>query len=178
MQEKPTPFANTPAFYTALGWFYAVWSANELAIDCATWKAIGGTETPEQAHERSARAQFSEKCEHLRALIEDGKIPNGEKVKEQLTQIEHHSLRNVFAHSFLASDEHSVTFIHRKMRRGKDAKYEVTSYSISREDFFDHVQNFVQLTFEFQQTIGLSHAEVAEFASMALPLSTPSVAQQ
>ena len=170
MQENPTPFANTPAFYTALGWFYAVWSATELAIDCATWKALG-TETPEEAHERSARATFSKKCNQLRTLVEGGKIPNGAKVQELLTQIEHHSLRNVFAHSFLATDEHSVTFVHRKMGRGKHAKYEVAAYPISRNDFFDHVQNFVQLASELEQTVGLSHREVAEFAAMALPLN-------
>jgi hypothetical protein len=32
------PFANTPAFYTALGLFYAAWSRTELAIDCAMWR--------------------------------------------------------------------------------------------------------------------------------------------
>jgi hypothetical protein len=169
MPDKP--FANTPEFYSALGWFYAVWSATELAIDCATWKALG-TETAEQAHERSAGTMFSEKCEQLRTLLESAKIPHGEKVKELLTQIEHHSMRNIFAHSFLASDEDSVTFVHRKKRRGKHGKYEVTTYQIFRKDFFDHVQNFVQLALDFQQAVGLSHKEVAEFAAMALPLTT------
>jgi hypothetical protein len=171
MPDKPVPFANTPAFYSALGWFYAVWSATELAIDCAIWKALG-TETAEEAHERSARTRFSEKCAQLRTLLESAEIPHGEKVKELLTQIEHHSMRNVFAHSFLASDEHSVAFVHRKKGRGKHRKYEVTAYKLSRDDFFDHVQNFVQLAFDFQQAVGLTHKEVADFAAMALPLAT------
>jgi hypothetical protein len=160
MPEKPLPFANTTEFNTALGLFYTTWSATELAIDCAIWKALG-TETAEEAHERSARAMFSEKCEQLRTLIESAEIPHGEKVKELLTQIEHHSMRNVFAHSFLASDEHSVAFIHRKKGRGKHAKYEVKPYKVSRDDFFDHVQNFVQLAYDFQQAVGLTDEEVA-----------------
>jgi hypothetical protein len=135
------PFANTPAFYSALGWFYAVWSQTELAIDCAIWKA-SGTETAERAHERAARTKFSDKCKHLRTLLDGGRIPHGEKVKDLLTQIETHSMRNVFAHSFLATDEHSVTFIHRKVKHGK---YQATTYQISRDGFLDHVQNFVQL---------------------------------
>jgi hypothetical protein len=97
MPDKPVPFANTPAFYSALGWFYAVWNATELAIDCAIWKALG-TETAEEAHERSACAMFSEKCEQLQTLLESAEIPHGEKVKELVRQIEHHSMRNVFAH--------------------------------------------------------------------------------
>jgi hypothetical protein len=136
------PFANTPAFYTALGWFYAVWSRTELAIDCAIWKA-SGTETAERAHERAAHTKFSDKCKHLRALLDGGKIPNCEKAQDLLTWIEHQSMRNVFAHSFLATDEHSVTFIHRKVEGGK---YQPTTYTIACDDFIDHVQNFVQLS--------------------------------
>jgi hypothetical protein len=160
------PFANTPAFYSALGWFYAVWSQTELAIDCAIWKA-SGTETAERAHERAARTKFSDKCKQLRTLLDGGRIPDGEKVKDLLTQIETHSMRNVFAHSFLATDEHSVTFIHRKVKHGK---YQATAYQISRDGFLDHVQNFVQLCFDFEQAVGLSHKEVADFAAMVVPL--------
>jgi hypothetical protein len=74
MPEKRVPFANTPTFYTALGLFYAAWSRTELAIDCATWKAVG-TESAEQAHERSAEMWFSDKCKQLRTLLDDGKNP-------------------------------------------------------------------------------------------------------
>jgi hypothetical protein len=162
------PFANTPAFYSALGWFYAVWSHTELTIDCAIWKA-SGTETAECAHELAARMKFSDKCKRLRTLLDGGRIPHGEKVSDLLTQIEHHSMRNVFAHSFLASDEHSVAFIHRKV---ESKKYQPTMYQISRDDFLNHVQNFVQLCVDFEQAVGLSHKEVADFAAMAVPLAS------
>jgi hypothetical protein len=168
MQEKLMPFANTTAFYAALGCFYAAWSRAELAIECATWKA-SGTGSAEQAHERSAGMKFGEKCKLLRTLLNDDKIPNSEKVKDLLAQIENYG-RNVFAHSFLVSDEHSVAFVHRAKGRGKHGKYKVTPYQISRNDFFDHVQNFVQLSFDFEQAVGLSQQEVAEFGAMALPL--------
>jgi hypothetical protein len=162
MSEKPTPFANTSLFYTALGLFYAAWSRAELAIDCAIWKALG-TESAEQAHERSARMKFSHKCKQLRTLLDAG--PNGDKAKQLLVQIENYG-RNALAHSFFASDEHSVTFIHRKVERGK---YHATGYTITREDFIDHVQNFVQLSFDFEQAIGLTPKEVGDFAAMAIP---------
>ena len=161
------PFANTPAFYTALGWFYAVWSRTELAIDCAIWKA-SGTETAERAHERVAHTKFSDKCKHLRTLLDGGKIPNCEKAQDLLTWIEDQSMRNVFAHSFLATDEHSVTFIHRKVEGGK---YQPTTYTIACDDFIDHVQNFVQLSLDFEQAVGLSDKEVRDFAAMAVPLA-------
>ena len=169
MPEKPVPFGKTSEFYAALGLFYAVWSQIELAIDYATWKALG-TETPEEAHTRSAAAKFSNKCKEFRALLEGNKIPNGKNVKELLTQIED-SMRNVFAHSFMATDEHSVTFVHRKIGRGKQGKYEVTAYQFSRQDFLNHVQNFSQLPSKFNDAVGLSEKEFRTFAAMAIPLA-------
>jgi hypothetical protein len=164
---RKLPFANTDKFYLALGYFFAAWSRTELAIDCAMWKARSGTETAEQAHERSARTKFSDKCKQFRTLLDGGKFPHGDKVKELLTQIEQGSMRNTFAHSFLASDADSVAFIHRKVE-GK--KYSVTGYKISPNEFIEHVQGFVRLSFEFEQAVGLSDREVHEFAAMAVPL--------
>jgi hypothetical protein len=166
------PFANTDEFYIALGLFFAAWSRSELAIDCAIWKARG-TETEEEAHERSARMTFSDKCTQLRTLIDGGKFGHADKVKILLEQIEHHSGRNVFAHSFLASDQDSVSFIYRPRPHGKSRKYEPTLYKATPEQFIKHVQNFVQLSFDFEQAAGLSDREVRAFAARAIPLATP-----
>jgi hypothetical protein len=106
----PKHFAKTTEFYTALGLFHAVWGHIELVIECAIWRA-SGTETAQQAHERSARMKFSDKLKKLRTLMDDGKLKHGEKLKDLLRQIEEESRRNVFAHSILASDENSVTFV-------------------------------------------------------------------
>ena len=101
-------------------------------------------------------------------MFDGGKILNCEKAQDLLTRIEHQSMRNVFAHSFLATDEHSVTFIHRKVEGGK---YQPTTYTIACDDFIDHVQNFVQLSLDFEQAVGLSDKEVRDFAAMAVPLA-------
>ena len=105
MPEKPVPFAKTNEFYSALGFFYAIWSQIELTIDYATWKALGA-ETPEEAHARCAGAKFSDKFKEFRTLLEGRNIANGEKMKELLAQIED-SMRNGFAHSFMATDDPS-----------------------------------------------------------------------
>jgi hypothetical protein len=137
-----------------------------LSLRAVTLKA-SATESAEQAHERSARMKFSDKCKQLRNLLNNGKIPNSENAKELLSQIEGCE-RNIFVHSFLASDEHSVTFIHRKVEQGR---YQPTGYTIPREGFIDHVQDFVQLSFDFEQAVGLTDKEVRDFGAMALPLA-------
>ena len=61
-----------------------------------------------------------------------------------------------------------MTFIHRKVEGGK---YQPTTYTIACDDFIDHVQNFVQLSLDFEQAVGLSDKEVRDFAAMAVPLA-------
>jgi uncharacterized protein YceH (UPF0502 family) len=163
--EKRRPFANTPEFYYALGRFFAAWSRVELAIDCAIWKARG-TDTAEEAHARSARMKFSDRCKELRDLLDAGKLSDGEKVKELLAQIEKDSYRNVFAHSILASDEHKVIFIHRRWERSS-REYRSDSYEATRDNFLTHVGNFERLCLDFEQAAGLSDKEVRDFGSMA-----------
>jgi hypothetical protein len=164
--EKRRPFANTPEFYYALGRFFAAWSRAELVIDCAIWEARG-TDTAEEAHVRSARMKFSDRCKELRDLLDAGKLSNGEKVKELLAQIAEDSYRNIFAHSILASDEHKVIFIHRRWERSS-REYRSDAYEATRDNFLAHVGNFERLCFEFEQAAGLSDREVRDFGSMAL----------
>jgi hypothetical protein len=106
MNNNPEPFANTPAFCAALGWFYAVWSATELNIDCAIGKLKNIS--PEQTHTLVAKLNFGPKVEMLRSLLPNSDYQNVPELQEFLTRIEEESLRNVFAHSFLASDSQSV----------------------------------------------------------------------
>jgi hypothetical protein len=158
------PFANTPEFEMALGKFFAAWSRAELAIDYATWK-YSGTETPEQAHERCADATFSDKCKLLERLLKS------EHARELLNEIASYG-RNVFAHSFLATDEDSVTFIHRAMDRTvKPKKYQVTAYEIPRSKFIEYVREFVRTVSDFERAANLPDNAIREFASMALPLT-------
>jgi hypothetical protein len=167
MAEKRKPYANTAEFYTALGYFYAAWSRTNLAIDCAIWKALGTAATPEQVHERVAAMPFGAKCEDFHSLLSNSKFENIEKLKELLARITDHSLRNVFAHSFLASDENSVAFLHRRSRRGQ---YQVNWYLFAREQFEKHVSEFVQLSLDFERALGLSDKEVRDFGAAALPV--------
>jgi hypothetical protein len=163
------PFATSDEFYHRLGLFYAAWSRTDLVIDCAIWKALAVT--PAQAHKRVAAMNFGRKCDAFRNLLPAStKFENIDEVKGLLTRITDHSMRNVFAHSFLASDEgSSVTFIHRE--RGQ---YRVKEHTFTRDQFLNHVDEFVQLSFDFQKAVGLSDWEVAGFGAAALSLaSTP-----
>jgi hypothetical protein len=55
---------------------------------------------------------------------------------------------------------------------GGGGKYQVRAYRIGGKDFINHVQSFVQISLHFEQVVGLSDKEVADFAAMALPLAS------
>jgi hypothetical protein len=108
---------------------------------------------------------FARKCDYFRSQLSDDKFENIARITGLLTQItDHVLLRNAFAHSFLASDERSVQFIHRR-RRG-----DLIGYVFTREEFLSFVAEFVQLSFDFQNAVGLSNKDVADFAVSAVPL--------
>lgn len=163
LQRKTRPFANTGDFYTALGRFYAVWSAVELDIDCAIGKLK--QLPPEEAHRLVAAMKFSKKLDVLRFLLDNSKYENVAQLKEFLDRIENETLRNVFAHSFMASDSSSVSFYHRRSRQGQ---YSCEPYRFEAENFFVHVQNFAQLAHDFERAFGFAQKEVGKFASFAL----------
>jgi hypothetical protein len=164
------PFANTAPFYAALGWFYAVWSSVELTIDCAICKFENTP--PEQAHRTLAALKFSDRTKRLRALLAVSGRSNIAEVAQLLESIEG-DFRNVFSHSFLASSPETVTFVHRKATKRNG--YECLGYQLTTAQFFAHVQDFVQRAHAFEQALGLSHEEIAEFASYALPKKTDGI---
>jgi hypothetical protein len=86
-------------------------------------------------------------------------------VKDLLKQIKDQSRRNVFAHSILASDEDSVTFVHRSVQRGQ---YKVMRHKIAGHGFIRHAQQFVQVAVDLQQVLELSDKEVRDFGAAAI----------
>ena len=112
-----------------------------------------------------AGLHFGPKAALLRSLLATSNFKNVSELKGFLTRITRESLRNVFTHSFIASDEHSVTFIHRKSQ----TIYSADVYKFGADDFCTHVKEFVQLAHDFEVALGiLSSKEVGKFASFAI----------
>src|SRR5262249_16746436 len=121
----------------------------------------------EQTHRLVAGLRFSDKLKLLRSLLDQSHPANLEQLREFLDRIENDSLRNVFAHSFLASDTSSVTFYHRESpRRGE---YSCYGYRFLADNFVTHVQEFAELTHNFERALEFSQREIGEFASQAIP---------
>ncbi len=162
MTTKPKPFANTNRFYGHFGWFYASWTAMELNVDFAICKCL--KITPEQTHALVAGLEFGRKAALLRSLLPSSDYKNPEQLKGYLTRIAKESLRNVFTHSFIASDEHSIQFIHRTSQ----GQYSSTGYKFTADNFCKHVKDFVQLAYDFEKALDIPPGERAGFAVAAI----------
>jgi hypothetical protein len=90
---------------------------------------------------------------------------NGDRVRELLRRIDQDSLRNVFAHAILVSDQHKVAFIHRKVEQ----EYRPIVHVGTPDDFITHVHEFTQLSLAFEQAAGLSDKEVRSFGAVLMP---------
>ena len=134
-----------------------------MNIDCAIGKLK--KIPPKEAHAVAAKLRFSGKVETLRALLPNSEYKNATELDEFLTRIEDDALRNTFTHSFLASDEGTVSFIHREWRQGQ---YSANGYCFTADNFEVHVRAFVQLAHDFQKALGLSDAEIGNFAAEAI----------
>jgi hypothetical protein len=159
---NPKAFAHSQRFYGFFGWFHAVWIATELNIDCAIGKIL--KIPPEQTHALVGALEFGRKAAILRSLLPKSEYKNVPEIKGLLTRIRKESLRNVFTHSFIASDEETITFIH----RSSQGQYSATGYRFTADDFVAHVRDFVQLATDFEKALGISTAELGDFASEAI----------
>lgn len=162
MPNKSKPFSNTDRFYGHFGWFYATWTAMELDVDLAICKIL--KITPEQTHALVAGLHFGPKAALLRSLLPTSDYKNVPELKGFLTRLTKESLRNVFTHSFIASDEHTVTFIHRQ----NQTVYSSTGYKFKADDFVAHIKAFVELAYKFEQALGFSDKERGDFAAAAI----------
>jgi len=144
------PFANTPVFNASFGAFYAAWTAVELNIDFAIWRIL---KIPaESAHALVGPVEFGRKAAILRSLLPSSDYKNVEQIKRHLTRLSSASLRNVFAHSFMASDATSVTFIHRTGQ----GQYQAQGYRFEAVKFVEHVKSFTQEAEDFEHALGIT----------------------
>lgn len=161
MTDKPKNLALTAEFNTAFGYFHSGWAVAEGAIDYAIGQFLGLT--PEQTHLVTAGADHGRKAMLLRDLVARSDHANRAELLRTLKVIQNESLRNVFAHSYIASDENTVTFI----ERTRGGPYRVKQHPFTREEFFDHVGKFVRASSDFETALGFTREELAAFLNAA-----------
>jgi hypothetical protein len=158
--------ANQPDFLAAVGLFYSMWSANDITVDCAIGKLL---KLPaDETHLLTAGIDFNRRASLLRVLLNRSTLPRKPQIISALNTIQNESLRNVFAHSFLQSDETTVTFI----ERTRHGKYDPKKHPFTISAFRDHVHKFVDAAVAFQQELEITNEDMQAFANAAFNVKT------
>jgi hypothetical protein len=166
MTDQSSNLALTPEFNVAFGLFYTAWATTEAAMDCAIGKLL--RLEPSETHLLTAGMEHGRKATLLRGLISRGDHHNKEKLIRSLNVIQNESLRNVFAHSYIASDEKTITFI----ERSRGGPFKTKEHHFTLEEFRDHVTNFLEASSEFEQALDLAPLELQAFQYAALSVKS------
>jgi hypothetical protein len=168
MPDKPEPLSETIMFNMHLGFFHGAWAVTEASIDYAIGKFL--RLTYEEAHLLTAGMEYGRKAQLLRNIIYRGKHPKRTVLLQHLNTIQNESMRNVFAHSYLASDETSVAFI----LRSRGGSYSATEYEFTEKEFINHVSKFLEASSAFHTALEVEDIEFFKFQHAALSVSSKS----
>ena len=168
LQIPKLPVAGSKEFSAWLGVFYVTWSIaeNEMAQAIEAQLRLPHFET----HLLTARMEFSRKAALLRALISRSDHPNKAAIKGALNKIQNKSKRNVFAHSFLATNETEVIFVERTW----EGEFKARMHKFTMPEFITHVQNFIAAATALSTALAVTPADYRAFCDAAMSLASNS----
>lgn len=165
-ENRPFLAALDDRFLLMLGYFHAMWATLDLALCYGIGKFLGLK--AEECHVLTSGMEFGRKLTLLRNLVYRSDHLHKTKIMALLGKIQNESKRNVFAHSFIISDQKTVTFIERS--RGGD--YKVTRHNFTLKEFYAHVESLGTHAEELTHLIVPSYDEFQRFAEAALNAET------
>jgi hypothetical protein len=152
----------TDEFHIWFGRFHGAWLAADLTVDYTIGRLL---KLPhEQTHRLLAGMESGRKLRILYGLIRDSDLGQKPKILECLGKLQNESKRNIFAHSFLWSDEHHVTFVHRSAGQ----KYEAAKHEFTMIRFRMHVSEFTIVGKEFYESLEIDEADIQAFGEAAI----------
>ena len=149
-------------FSLTLGQFYQLWSGVELISSLAVGILLDIPD--EETHLVTARMEFSRKAGLIRELLQRRPHPKKSAIKSALNRLQNESKRNVFAHSIMLSDEHSVTFL----ERGWQQDYVSSKHKFTLMEFSEHVHVFSKAVTDLREAFDISRERLWTFSEAAM----------
>lgn len=161
-------YSTSEDFRRLLGSFYTSWAATEFLIDFAIGRFL---KIPDkETHMITIGMRFGSKCMLLKTLVSKSDHKNKSDINKHLKVIQNDGMRNIFAHSFIQSDEHGVIFAARSSHGG----YSVTPHPFTPHSFAQHVGEFLSTTVQFENALAFARADLQAFGSAAYRLKDKS----
>ena len=162
---KPVKVAGlADEFIRGLGYFFALWCTIDLTTDYAIGQFLGVSD--EDAHLVTSGMMFGRKARVLADLISKSDHPQKAKMLSAFNKIRGTSKREIFAHSYLWSDDNRVVFHERSI--GGD--FRVIKHEFTIQQFLHHVAELAVESEKFYSALGATREQVTAFADAALNL--------
>lgn len=162
---KTGKLAFEPAYLQVMGWFHVAWAGIELSTDYAIYKFLGVS--AEQSHLITSGLMFGRKARLLADLIARSDHPEKQRILKAFNEVRGGNLRDVFAHSYMMSDETTATYIERPGGGEFRARKHIFTFAKIR----DHVLKVMRDGDAFFQVLKVEPKELEKFMDAALTLS-------
>lgn len=144
-----------------MGLFQSSWAAIEVNTDFAIGRLLGVTYY--QTHLITSGVMFGRRARLFVDLLKDSDWPKQSKLLAAFNIIRGSSLRDVFAHAYIASDGNTVTFI----ERPGGQEFRVKEHEFTLGGFIDHVNKVVKAGVSFHNELKIQQSELNAFANAA-----------
>jgi hypothetical protein len=164
------PLGLTVEFTTWFGTFHGLWLSTELTVDYTICKLL---KIPhEEAHLLTAGMEVGRKLRLLEGLLKRSDYKNKDVIIGALRKLQNETKRNVFAHSYLMSDEKTVTFVH----RSSGQKYTAEKFVFTMPEFKEHMVSFAQHAQTFWDALEMDkhRADLEAFGAAAMSAANSS----
>jgi hypothetical protein len=168
MAESDPKMGLSDEFNLWLGRFYGAWLSAELTIDYMIGKLLRISHV--RAHHLLAGMEVGRKMRLLEGLLQRSNLENKDHAIGHLRKLQNDSLRNVFAHSYLRSDQYTVTFTNRKFGQ----KYEAKEYKFTIIKFRMHIKEVLANGGKFYESMQIDYKDLQAFGSAAFRASRSS----
>lgn len=159
------PLAKTMAlqkkYLAAMGLFQSSWAAIEVNTDFAIGRMLGVTYY--QTHLITSGVMFGRRSRLFVDLLKNSDCPNKPKILEAFNTIRGSSLRDVFAHAYIASGGDTVTFI----ERPGGHEFRVKHHEFTMDNFIAHVNKIVKAGVNLHNELKIQQSELDAFAHAA-----------
>lgn len=131
---QPIPIGHQQFYHALLGVFHSNWSAIDLYTDIATMQFLGIT--PEQTHLITSGMVWGRKARLLADLIGHSSDTRRSALMTALNKIRA-AKRDIFAHSYVASDAIHITFLERLT----SGPFKIKEHVFTLEEFGEHARS-------------------------------------
>lgn len=167
--ENPdSSLALSQEFNQYLGLFHGVWSSVDLTTDLAICRFLNVT--PKEAHLITSGMMFGRKGRLLADLVGRSDHHKKSEILGVFNKIRGQSLRDVMAHSYMRSNNDTVTFV----ERSTSGEFKIKEHKFSLQEFKEHVLKISNYAATFYEVLGFSSVDIQEFADAAYNLDRKS----